>query len=222
MCMPLLENQVGSLRSKKANKFAKFRENHNAWSNLIGFAPTSKFALILDWVSMLPNQAAAMQAMSQCTGAPRTWRCTTCGMSKWLPRKNLLSWSKLLLYFYLSECLHLSILHYLCANCFALWEMFKQTTLVTPVASQDQLRSAPFCMGRCVVWAMNCTTWPSGFAAWLKINGKPWQRDMTPMVVWCVITINHKSMAFSIIQYLLYENPSAMCWRDKIPKRHFT
>lgn len=126
---------------------------------------------------MLPNQAAAMQAMSQCTGAPRTWRCTKCGMSKWLPRKNLLSWSKLLLYFYLSECLHLSILHYLCANCFALWEMFKQTTLVTPVASQDQLRSAPFCMGRCVVWtAMNCTTWPSGFAAWLKINGKPWAK----------------------------------------------
>lgn len=135
--MLLLENQVGSLRSKKTNKFAKFRENRNAWSHLSGFAPTSKFALILDWVSMLPNQAAAMQAMSQCTGAPRTWRCTKCGMSKWLPRKNLLSWSKLLLYFYLSEHLYLSILHYLCANCFALWEIFKQTTLVTPVGPRS-------------------------------------------------------------------------------------
>ena len=110
----------------------------------------------------------------------------------------------------------------------SLCKLFRTVTDVwaaTPVASQDQLRSAPFCMGRCVVWtAVNCTTWPSGFAAWLKINGKPWAKryDSYGMVLWRAITINHKSMAFSIIQYLLSENPSAMCWRDKIPKRHFT
>ena len=177
--MLLLENQVGSLRSKKTNKFAKFRENRNAWSHRIGFAPTSKFALILDWVSMLPNQAAAMQAMSQCTGAPRTWRCT-CGMSKWLPRKNLLSWSELLLHFYLSECLYLSILQYLCANCFALRQMFKQ-----------QHRAKISCEVLHFAWAaaLSERQWtvqldPLGSLHGLKSTENHGQRDMTPMVWW--------------------------------------